>query len=290
MPIPKTALGSLRCGASPAQTATITSEFVKDLINAGHLPPEKSYLACDPSKVTRARKATMSEARKEGTCKFKERKVTGIAYDGRKDNNTRVLVEDATGKTKMRMKCEEHISITDEPSGEYLSHFVPEEPTFPEKPALKVSQGLYNVLEQHNSLDSVKFVKADSTNMNTGWKGGSNYHLENLLGRKLDWGICNIHTLELPLRHLIVKIDGKTCSNKGFIGPVCSKLSSIDEMEYNPSFKPMPGGEDFIEIPPEVLSTMSTDQKACYQLASAVKTGSLPPNLQYMKCGARDHS
>ena len=67
--------------------------------------------------------------------------------------------------------------------------------------------------------------------------------LEKLLGRKLFWGICMIHTNELPLRHLITGLDGPTKSDTGFSGPVCSLLSKVNSMEYNPEFKGLPVGE-----------------------------------------------
>ena len=109
-----------------------------------------------------------------------------MGYDGRTDKHTRAMVADSSGKLKMRMVTEENESLTDEPSGRYLSHFTPETPVHPEKPALKVAQGLFNILEQHNSTDSIQFLAGDSTNMNTGggretpihslrscWDGGS---------------------------------------------------------------------------------------------------------------------
>ncbi|KAG0712866.1 hypothetical protein GWK47_017453 [Chionoecetes opilio] len=40
-----------------------------------------------------------------------------------------------------------------------------------------------------------------------------------MLGRKLFWSICVLHTNELPLRHLITSIDGPTLSDTGFTGP-----------------------------------------------------------------------
>ena len=85
MPIPNTAKASLRCQVSPAVTATIVSEFLKDLIAAGHLSPDMSYLACDPSKLYRARKAVMVDS--TDTEKEKVVKIVGLGYDGRKDKN-----------------------------------------------------------------------------------------------------------------------------------------------------------------------------------------------------------
>ena len=288
MPIPNTAKASLRCQVSPAVTATIVSEYLKDLIAAGHLSPDMSYLACDPSKLYRARKAVMVDS--TDTEKKKVVKIVGLGYDGRKDKNTRAMVEDKNGNIKMRMISEEHISMSEEPSGKFLGHFVPEAALHPEKPALKVAQSLYEFLKDHDSLDSLQILQGDSTNANTGWKGGSHAHLEKLLGRKLFWGICNIHTHELPLRHLIAKVDGPTSSDKGFTGPVCSLLSKVNEMDFNPSFKALPGGEALIVIPDNVVETMSTDQKQCYKLVQAVKSGVLPPALQEMMCGKLSHA
>ena len=111
-----------------------------------------------------------------------------------------------------------------------------------------------------------------------------------MLGRKLFWSICVLHTNELPLRHLITSIDGPTSSDTGFTGPVCSLLSSVNEMQYNAEFRGVPGGEDLTEIPEYILVNMSTDQQVSYQLVQAVKRGVLPSELQEIKCGKVSHS
>ena len=56
-------------------------------------------------------------------------------------------------------------------------------------------------------------------------------------------------------------------------------------MPFNPEFKALPGGEDLISIPEEVLKTMSTDQRTSYSLVKAVKKGILPEEMQDMLCG-----
>ena len=81
----------------------------------------------------------------------------------------------------------------------------------------------------------------DSTNSNNGWKDGAIAHVEKLLGHKCQWVVCNVHTLELPLRHLISGLDGPTTSKDGFQGPVGKLLSSVEEMDYNPDFEPNRG-------------------------------------------------
>ena len=50
---------------------------------------------------------------------------------------------------------------------------------------MKVVEGLFNILEQHNSIDSIQFLAGDLTNMNTGWKGGTYALIEKLFGRRL---------------------------------------------------------------------------------------------------------
>jgi hypothetical protein len=74
-----------------------------------------------------------------------------MGYDGRRDKHTRAMVADSTGKLKMRMITEEHEAVTEEPSGRYLTNFSPKTPVHPEK----VAQGLFDILEQHNSLESL---------------------------------------------------------------------------------------------------------------------------------------
>ena len=88
MSVYNTARASLRWGVSPAAVATIASEFLKDLILAGHLSPDKSYLACDLSKLARARKDVIKESH-DGIV---TNKIVGMGYDGRKDKNARAMV------------------------------------------------------------------------------------------------------------------------------------------------------------------------------------------------------
>ena len=109
MTIPNTARASLRCSVSPRATAMICSEFLKDLIVAGHVSEDKSYLACDRMKVERARKLAMIESER------KISNITGIGYDGKKDKNTRAMITDLNGNRKLGKITEEHVSISIEP-------------------------------------------------------------------------------------------------------------------------------------------------------------------------------
>ena len=65
MPIPNTAAASVRFGTSQSETAAITSGFLLDLIEAGHLPPEKAFLAVTRNKVARGKTAVLKSAGKK---------------------------------------------------------------------------------------------------------------------------------------------------------------------------------------------------------------------------------
>ena len=179
----------------------------------------------------------MREAQEKYEEKFHGEKLVGLSYDGRRDKHTRAMVQTSTGKLKPGVITEEQISVTEEPAGRYLSHFVPAVPVPPEKPALKVAEALFKILQKHNSTESIMILGGDSCKTNTGHKGGSHAHLEKLLGRRLYWAICQLHTNELPLRHLIEQLDGPTSSDTGFTGPVCSLLPKVSAMPYNPDFE-----------------------------------------------------
>ena len=87
----------------------------------------------------------MNQAKEKDKERGEGEKIIGLAYDGRKDN-IRVMVPDSRGKLHVRVIKEEHISGTEEPSGSYLSDFTPDPPVYPDKPAKKVAEALYDLL------------------------------------------------------------------------------------------------------------------------------------------------
>lgn len=85
MPIPNTSAASVRFGTSQSETAAITSGFLLDLIEAGHLQPEMAYLAVNKEKVSRGKTAVMKMAGERGDTAATEDQITAIFFDGRKD-------------------------------------------------------------------------------------------------------------------------------------------------------------------------------------------------------------
>ena len=98
-----------------------------------------------------------------------------------------------------------------------------------------------------------------------------------------------IHINELPLRHLIIQIDGKYIPKQGWTGPLGKLLSKVHDLEINWDFTPFPD-IDIIELPDDIVKNLSTDQKNCYLLLSAMKSGSLSKELAKIKCGPLNQS
>ena len=102
--------------------------------------------------------------------------------------------------------------------------------------ALTVAFLIYNWMKAHGVDKTLQFLSGDSTNSNTGWKGGIIAWLKKLLGKKVTWLICQLHCNELGLRHLFTELDGKTSSKTGWSGPLGLLLKSLSKMEINPNF------------------------------------------------------
>ena len=98
--------------------------------------------------------------------------------------------------------------------------------------------------------------------------------LELHLGRKLNWLVCNLLTNELPLRRLILELDGPTVSDNTFSGPIGKLLDSATEMDINAKFTRISVGHPLIILPEKVIQDLSTDQHYGYRMiAAAVLSG-----------------
>ena len=91
-------------------------------------------------------------------------------------------------------------------------------------------------------------IGGDSTNVNTGWQAGVMQWVEKKLGRRLVWLVCDLHTGELPLRHLIIELDGPTLSNNKWSGPLGNMLDSATELDINNNFIKITVGYPLISL------------------------------------------
>ena len=232
----------------------------------------------------------MTDTQKEEKDNYKTRKFKGLMFDGRIDQTKVVEKVDVAGVIKhcQRVVSEEHYAVCDE-QGDYLTHFTPDPKTATSPSARQIAVKLHDWAVENNCDDSVIAVAADSTNVNTGYKGGAIFFLEKLLGHKLIWIVCMLHTNELPLRHLFIELDGKTVSNSGFSGPIGKALAKVTSRPVVNTFLPVEG-PPLVVLPPSVVNDLSSDQKYSYKMVQAIRTGVIPPDLANSEVGPSDHS
>ena len=82
-----TASASLRYNyVTPSAATAIATGFLKDLINAGYLSKEQNFLACDLSKLQRARHKVLKNAKNSDYDNIKSSDpISAIYFDGRRD-------------------------------------------------------------------------------------------------------------------------------------------------------------------------------------------------------------
>ena len=220
---PTVAATSMRYGASNRLTAAIATAA---LVDAGLVTEEDSILVIDHHKVKREKQKLMNKLRLQADKKYKEEDIYCILFDGRKNWTNMMQRDPETGKYYQYKEKQEHIVVTSEPGGEYLFHFVPEEATQFAKASKQVATKIVDWIKGYEVDITLDAIGGDSTNANTGKDGGSFTHIEQMLERKLTWLVCFLHLNELPLRHLISDLDGKTTSDHTFSGPLGKALGN----------------------------------------------------------------
>ena len=329
MDLTGTAQTSMRYELSVRSTAAVASAYLGDLIRAGEISPSKSYLAVDPRKLQRARDKVLEEATECGEALTDADSIRNVMFDSRIDKTKVRKFDEETGKFYPRIESEDHYTLTDG-EGRFLVHITKpdknkqkemeegadegededESGTVEEtaeererkerleeivgakepKPAKVVAALMYEWMTLHWVDKTIQSLSGESTNSNTGYKGGIIAWLEKMLGRKVTWLICQLHTNELGLRHLFEELDGKTNSSTGWSGELGKKLKTVDSMERDYSFKVINKGPELIELPENVLKDLSTDQSLLYKLAKAVRSGMLPRDIALRKVGTMVHS
>ena len=79
-------------------------------------------------------------------------------------------------------------------------------------------------------------------------------------------------------------------SKDGFTGPIGKLLSKVHEMEVDPNWQALPGGENMIDLSDDIVKGLCTDANICYQYCQALKPGILPRKLLELKPGPIVHS
>lgn len=285
--ISNVAMQSIRYGVGLRATAAITTAA---LIDAGLITEEEKRLVVDHNKVKRAQERIMKSLDQEFDVLCKKGEIDCIFFDGRADATKVLLKAENSNQQFPSVITEQHYSICTEPGGRYLYHFTPEKGSKSEKPAEVIARNLVDFMKKKGIDKSLQAIGGDSTNVNTGWEGGIMHWVEVKLGRKLVWLVCALHTNELPLRHLITALDGKTMSNNKWTGNIGKKLDTATELEINLSFTKLTIGEPLISLSDSIVKDLSTDQAYGYRITQAIRTGNLPTDLALLEIGPVSHS
>ncbi len=284
----------VRSETSSRLAASLANALLKDLdeMKLLNLPSgiQLETLLFDKSKIDRSKSKVKTISSEHGDKNKKN--LICIGCDGRSDKKTKTFVEtiNSEGNVKLKQvtKDEHHITYTYEnceDTGVYLTHR-----TLPSEGATGQLQAdeTYKVLEEYDSLSSLKAVLLDNTATNTGHKNGLVVHLEKKLERKLQTVGCLLHWNELPMRAVFKYLDGETTGPTTFSGTI-GKQAAIDQHQ-NPQVKFESIETCMIELPPDVVKDLSTDQRMLYQYTLGISEGKIDPVWASRKCGPLNHA
>ena len=118
--------------------------------------------------------------------------------------------------------------------------------------------------------DELRAVGFDGINVNTGAVRGVIHLMEVSLGRPMQWLICLLHANELPLRHLIQKLDGAGKGPEMFSGVIGKSLKTCEQLPVV-QFTAVE-----LENCPDIDGAdLSTDQQYLYNMCHAISVGQL---------------
>lgn len=116
--------------------------------------------------------------------------------------------------------------------------------------------------------------------------------VEAKLNRIFIWLFCALNINELPLRHLIRQLDGKTLSNLSndkWNETIGNMLDTATELEIKPSFVRIFFPETFVSLSDTVVKHLSTGQAYGYRITRAMRTGVLLTYLALLEIGCVSH-
>lgn len=260
-----------RTGVSDRSAAILVSAVLKDL---GVISKEDSSKIVDRSKIRRERTQCRTNLKRKFN--VTEPMVYGIFFDGRKD---KTIVQEKKGEKFCRKTIvEEHIVLVSEPGSTYLGHVTPVSGS-----SNHIKASILSYLQQNVNLSKLWAVGCDDTVVNTGSKNGVR-QLEIAVGRPLQWFICLLHANELPLRHLMQHLDGKTSGPRGYSGNIGKLLETCENL-------PLVDFEKIeVNLPVVDLKTLSTDQKYLYEICQGISLGNVSTSLSQREPGKMAHS
>ena len=250
---------------SDYDAAKLATALMMDL---GIVSPNNLQEVIDRQKIRRARERVVNEIDDSFTEQIAANKPTTLYFD------SKIIYTNYTDRDGKRKKRPIDIYVLCTEKEEFLDSFemdgVPGEVI--ETKAKRVAQRIYEIIVKWGLQDSLQAIGGDTTNMNTGWKGGVFLFLEQKLGRRLFRIECQLHLNELPMRKLAKYLIGKSQSGVRLRGKIFSNILIATSLPVSNDFEQI-SCEDFFDLDPKVLQDLSSDQKYCYQIWKVIVTG-----------------
>lgn len=257
--------------------AAIVNAALKDL---GFITSQDQHLLIDHSKLRRERIKCRRIAVSSCNCRSTQTTVQALYFDGRKDW-TLTKCKDFSGRMRFKKIREEHYVIISEPDSKYVNHFTPKTAK-----AKDIAKEIVDISE--SMISNIRVLGCDGTVCNVGRQGGVIRYVETALQTSLHWFVCQLHGNELPLRHLFQAIDGKASGPNVFEGDlgkaVAMPLSDFPVVQ----FKPVAGV--VTQLPEDIVSDLSCDQKYLHDICIAVQHGVVPSGLANSNPGVLNHA
>jgi len=114
--------------------------------------------------------------------------------------------------------------------------------------------------------------------------GGITRLLEVRLGKPLQWFVCQLHSNELPLRHLMEHLDGPTSGPRGFSGPIGKAIANCELMPVIEFEKTE------TDLPEVTVTDLSTDQQYLLDISKAIESGNCSSDLERRNPGKISHA
>ena len=134
---------------------------------------------------------------------------------------------------------------------------------------------------------NVKVLGCDGTAVNTGANGGVCRLFEIVTQSAVHWFVCQLHSNELNLRHLFMRLDGATSGPRSFGGPLgkaCAKDVWTLELVM---FDAVQGHTDIMA---DIVQQLSRDQEYLYLMTIAVQSGHVSEHLAGRRIGPLNHA
>lgn len=203
--------------------------------------------------------------------------LDAIYFDGKIDDTLKY--EDG----KILKVKEEHISIVQQPNSYFIGH-----KTVASKAAPVLRDTLVDFVDENSiNVSKIKAIGSDGEVANTGADGGAIRLLEVEWHMPLQWNICMLHLIELPLRALLKHLDGATTGPTSLAGSIGKRLKDCEKLPVVTFDKINFVCSANLDVN---AKNLNTDQKYLYDICSAISNGTVSEQLKNRTIGPISHS